>query len=174
VFVNVTVAIEVGVLTATFLFIKKLIERTEIRISHVASMQPELEKHGDIEFHDSIQCININGPLFFGLAPAINEILKRVSRKPEAIILNFEDVPLVDATGARIIRNLVSRTKGVPIILTNLRKYPYEYLKNIDYKHEDIYGYLTTNMKDAVDIANGFILKGIPILDPLRKSNTFH
>ncbi len=104
------------------------------------------------QLHDSIQCINIKGPLFFGLAPAIGEILKRVCRKPEAVILNFEDVPLIDATGARIIRNLVSSSKGMPIILTNLRKYPYEYLSHIDYKQEKIYGYLTTNMKDAIDI----------------------
>ena len=103
------------------------------------------------QLHDSIQCINIKGPLFFGLAPAIGEILKRVCRNPEAV-LNFEDVPLIDATGARIIRNLVSSSKGMPIILTNLRKYPYEYLSHIDYKQEKIYGYLTTNMKDTIDI----------------------
>ncbi len=157
--VDITVAVEIGFLTAVFFFVKRLIERTEIEISHISNNQPELEKHDNIELHDSIQCINIKGPLFFGLAPAIGEILKRVCRKPEAIILNFEDVPLIDATGARMIRNLVSNSKGMPIILTNLRKYPYEYLSHIDYKQEKIYGYLTTNMKDAVNIANNIVSK---------------
>lgn len=154
---DITVAVEVGVLTAVFFFVKKLIERTEIEISHISNSQPELEKHEDIKFHESIQCINIKGPLFFGLAPTIGLILKRVCRKPKAIILNFEDVPLIDATGARMIRNLVSNSSGIPVVLTNLRKYPYEYLSHIDYKQERIYGYLTTNMKDAVDIANGIV-----------------
>ncbi|MDR0695460.1 MAG: STAS domain-containing protein [Holosporales bacterium] len=154
--INVTVAVEIGVLAAMFLFVKRLIERTEIQVSHIARSQPQIEKHEDLQLRDSIQCINIKGPLFFGLAPAINDILKRVCRKPEVIVLNLEYVPLIDATGARLIRNLVSGTNGIPVILTNLRQYPYEYLKHIDYKNENIYGYLTTNMKDAVEIANQF------------------
>lgn len=159
VFVDITVAVEIGVLTAVFLFVKRLIERTEIEISHIANKQPELEKCERVEVHDSIQCINIKGPLFFGLAPTISEILKRVCRKPEAIILNFEDVPLIDVTGARIIRNLVTGTKGVPVILTNLRKYPYEYLTHIDYKNEKLYGHLTTNMNEALKIAHDMVSK---------------
>lgn len=159
--VDITVAVEIGVLTAVFFFVKRLIERTEIEISHISNNQPELEKYDNIQLRDSIHCINIKGPLFFGLAPVIGEILKRVCRKPEAVILNFEDVPLIDATGARMIRNLVSNSKGMPIILTNLRKYPYEYLSHIDYKKEKIYGYLTTNMKDAVNIANNIISKSL-------------
>lgn len=155
--VDITVAVEVGVLTAVFLFVKRLIDRTEIEVSHIASKQPDLEKSGDIEIHDSIQCINIKGPLFFGLAPTISEVLKRVCRKLDVVILNFEDVPLIDATGARIIRQLVANSKEVQIILTNLRKYPFEYLQHMDYKNEKVYGLLTQNMKEAVDIANKLI-----------------
>ncbi len=159
--VDITVAVEVGVLIAAFLFIKKISDRTEIEISHISSTQPGLiEDQMDIHkpICESIQCINIKGPLFFGLAPVINTVLKRVARNPRVLILNFAEVPLIDATGSKIIRQFVSDAKGIPVILTNLRKYPYEYLTHIDYKKEGLYGYLTTNMSEAVKIANDFIV----------------
>jgi SulP family sulfate permease len=154
---NVTIAVEIGVLAAMFLFVRRIIERTEIMVSHIAKTQPEIEKHENVKVSNSIQCISIRGPLFFGLAPAINDILKRVCRKPAVVVINLEAVPLIDATGARLIRDLVANSKGIPIILTNLRSYPYKYLSRMDYKHKNVYGFLTTNMRDAIAIANQFV-----------------
>lgn len=158
VLVDITVAVEVGVLMASFVFIKKMAERTELQISDVSREQKSLilEDNGDHEEFmksNNIQCINIRGPLFFGLAPAINPLLKRISRIPKILILDFVDVPLIDATGSQIIRQFVRESKGIPVILTNLKKHPYEYLKHIDYKNEDIYGHLTKTMKEALKIA---------------------
>ncbi len=47
--VDITIAVEVGVLTAVSFFVKRLIERTEIEISHISNNQPELEKHDNIK-----------------------------------------------------------------------------------------------------------------------------
>lgn len=156
--VDIIVAVEIGVLMASFIFIKKMVERTELQISDVSDEEKSLflgEFEGQEEFMKSknIQCINIGGPLFFGLAPAINTLLKRVSRIPKVLVLNFAHVPLIDATGAQVICQFVREAKGIPVILTNLKKHPYEYLKHMDYKKEGIYGYLTRSMKEAFKIA---------------------
>lgn len=165
--VDITVAVEVGVLIASFLFIKKIAERTEMEISHISSNQPTLlntEATEDISPQNTsknIQCIKIKGPIFFGLAPAVNSVLKRITNNPKIIILNLADVPLIDATGAKIIRQFVVNSKNIPIILTNLRKFPYNYLEHIDYKHENRYGYLTKTMNEALDLANKLIIDAI-------------
>ena len=155
--VDITVAVEVGVLTAVFLFVKRLIDRTEVEISHIANSQPSLGNSTEAPRCSEIQCVNIKGPLFFGLAPMVDSVLKKVCKSPEVIVLNFEDVPLIDATGARIIRQLVANSKKAPVILTNLRKYPFKYLQHIDYKHEKVYGHLTQTMSEAIILANEFI-----------------
>lgn len=157
VMVDITVAVEVGVLMAAFVFIKKIAERTELQVSDVSDQEKTLlldQEHDYTKLLNAknIQCINISGPLFFGLAPAINIILRRISRTPKVVILNFANVPLIDATGSKIIRQFVNESKEIPVILTNLKKEPYEYLKHIDYKTEGIYGYLTRNMKEALKI----------------------
>jgi SulP family sulfate permease len=157
---DITIAVEIGVLTALLLFVKRLIERTEIEVSNIAKEQSDVIDDDNIELHRSIRCINIRGPLFFGLTPIMSEILKKAHKKPEVIILNFKDVPLIDVTGARMIRDLTARAAGVPVILTNLCKCTYDYLEHLDYKHEQRYGYLTKNMRDAIEIADNFLTKG--------------
>jgi SulP family sulfate permease len=156
--VDITIAVEVGVLIALFLFVKRLIERAEVKVSNIAEEQSSMEDD-NIELHRAIQCIKIRGPLFFGLTPMIGKVLTKTCKKPEVIILNFKDVPLIDVTGARMIRDVVARSSGVPVILTGLCRYTYEYLEHLDYKHEQRYGYLTKNMNDAIEIADNFLTK---------------
>ena len=161
VIVDITVAVEAGVLISGLLFIKRIAQRTEIEISHISGYQPELSKEKSSvpdQICNNIQCINIKGPLFFGLVPTVKTVLKRVLKTPEILILNFAEVPLIDATGAKIISQFVSDAKGVPVILTNLRKYPYEYLKHLDYKKENICGYITQNMSEAIKLAENLLI----------------
>jgi len=146
--VDITVAVEIGVITAMFLFVHRLLQKTEIHISEISN---HFEGKGPKE--SSVPCVNINGPLFFGVAPIVDEVLKRASEAKDVLILNFEHVPLIDATCARLIRQVVQKS-SIPVVLTNLTDSTYEYLNHIDYKHENLYGKLTHNMKEAVLFTN--------------------
>lgn len=150
--VDITVAVEIGVITAMLLFVHRLLEKTEINISEISNRFEGVDpsKYG-------VHCVNINGPLFFGVAPAVDNVLKRVGDE-RVLILNFEHVPLIDATGARLIRQVVQKS-GIPVVLTNLTDYTYQYLDHIDYKHENLYGKLTHSMDEAVKFSNSFCAK---------------
>jgi anti-anti-sigma regulatory factor len=80
-------------------------------------------------------------------------VLGRASKHPQILILNFENVPLIDATGARIIRQLVS-DKNISVILTNLKADLFKYFSRLDYNNGRVYGYITKDMREAVRLAN--------------------
>lgn len=157
--VDITVAVEIGVITAMLLFVHRLLEKTEINISEISNRFEggDPSKYG-------VHCVNINGPLFFWVAPAVDNVLKRVGDE-RVLILNFEHVPLIDATGARLIRQVVQKS-GIPVVLTNLTDYTYQYLDHIDYKHENLYGKLTHSMDEAVKFSNSFCAKCLGDKDP--------
>lgn len=157
--VDITVAVEVGVLIASFLFIKRIKDRTEVEVFNISHSKPEIQeiKSTPDNTNTDIQCIKVHGPMFFGIASIVENILKQVSFRHKVLILNFEEVPLIDATCASTIRRFVLNAKKATVILTNLKKYPYSYLTHIDRDNENIYGYLTKSMDEAINIARQVI-----------------
>jgi len=73
----------------------------------------------DVEVYD------INGPFFFGAAEKFRDSLAQVSRKPRALILDMENVPVIDSTGLRVLREVVIRCRkdGIRVLLADLPPY---------------------------------------------------
>jgi SulP family sulfate permease len=128
---NLTVAVEVGLLLAMMLFVKRMSE-----IMVVSQVVPDEENHLiEIPEQDSlhtydcsqISIFSIEGPLFFGAAQMFSEsIMNTIHYDPKIIILRMSKVPLMDITGENHLRMIVDniQKKGIIILMSGLNEQP--------------------------------------------------
>lgn len=120
VFVDLTIAIEVGVVLSALLFMK--------RMSDINAMIPPDIDSDIIEDYShipkGISIYEISGPLFFGTAKHYTEILKRNGIKSKVLIIRMRHVPFVDSTGLHNLIFVIKELKssGVKIILSGVNE----------------------------------------------------
>src|SRR5690625_4075774 len=133
VFVNLTIAVPIGLLLAMVSFVKRISE-----VLNVKSIVPD-KYNGQEDIIDKqdnycpkIASFTIHGPLFFGAADRFGSTLTRSIRKrPDVLILKMRHVSLIDVTGAANLSMLVKgfiKRKGV-VLITELREEPLEMIK---------------------------------------------
>jgi len=126
VFVDLTVAIGVGVTLASLLFMA--------RMSEAAGLLPEDKSIEDpaqrAELPEGVEVFRFAGPMFFGVASEMLEALGRIGRSPNTIILRMDRVPYIDSTGASVLETFVTQARGngAQVILCDLRPQPWEFL----------------------------------------------
>ena len=129
VIVDLTVAIEVGVLLAIVLFVRRVMQTSSIDVlqsDHVAATEnDEIVSLEDTEFLDipaGVDVYEINGPFFFGLASRIEELSSIKGKQTKVRIIRMRKVPFIDSTGVNNLRNLCERThkRGVTVILSGV------------------------------------------------------
>lgn len=129
VIVDLTVAIEVGVLLAIVLFVRRVMQTSSIDVlqgDHVAATEnDEIVSLEDTEFLDipaGVDVYEINGPFFFGLASRIEELSSIKGKQTKVRIIRMRKVPFIDSTGINNLRNLCERThkRGVTVILSGV------------------------------------------------------
>jgi SulP family sulfate permease len=132
VLIDLTVAVEVGVVLAAFLFLRRMVETAEIKpgtpgvgaeiVYGSASAQPhEQPKHPrDVEIYE------ITGPFFFGVADLLQDTLMTLEKKPRAFILRLPQVPAVDSTGIAALESFLGYCKkhGIQLYLSEVREQP--------------------------------------------------
>lgn len=122
VFVDLTVAIGVGVTLASLLFMA--------RMSETAGLLPEERSIDDpaqrAALPKGVEVFRIAGPLFFGVAREMLDALQRSGGTPTTIILRMESVPYIDSTGASALQTFVrsAHRNGTRLILCELREQP--------------------------------------------------
>ena len=129
VFVDLTVAIEVGMVLAAFLFIRRMAEVTSVReISRELDDDEELPDDAAYmrDLPDGVFVYEINGPFFFGAAEKFKDTLARVSRKPKVLIIRLRHVPSLDATAMHALKDVVHRSRrdGSAVLLCELNPQP--------------------------------------------------
>jgi sulfate permease, SulP family len=132
VLVDLTVAIEVGMVLAAFLFMKRMADVTNVTaISREFTEPPEgpVDDSGAL-FHRKVpagvQVYEINGPFFFGAAETFKNAVGQVANKPKVLILRMRNVPAMDATGLHALKDLIHRTRrdGTRFILAEAHAQP--------------------------------------------------
>jgi SulP family sulfate permease len=135
VLVDLTVAIEVGMVLAAFLFMKRMSE-----VTNVSAVTGDFEEDADDESDSrpagraippGVEVYEINGPFFFGAAAAFRETLTTVAAKPRILILRMRNVPVMDSTGAHALRAVVTRTRqeGTVVLLSEVGAQPRSVLR---------------------------------------------
>jgi SulP family sulfate permease len=132
VLVDLTVAIEVGVVLAGFLFIRRMAE-----VTNVSAVTSELEDEADGDesnadaaarrrIPDGVEVYEINGPFFFGAAATFKDTLARVSGKPRILIIRMRKVLALDSTGMHALKDVVHRSSadGTEVLLSDVHMQP--------------------------------------------------
>lgn len=129
VFVDLTVAIGVGVTLAALLFMMRMSETAGL-VAVETEEEPELRK----QLPEGVEVLRFSGPIFFGIASEMLEALRRAGQKPRAIILRFEQVPYIDATGANALATFTrqARHSGTEVWLVGLQQQPREFLAKFE------------------------------------------
>ena len=130
VIVDLTVAIEVGVVLAIVLFVRRVMQTTHINVLQdntvAATEDPEqaaLENTDRLDIPAGVEVYEIDGPFFFGLASRFEELEKmKKSGVTKVRIIRMRRVPFIDSTGVNNLRNLCERTRkrGVTVILSGV------------------------------------------------------
>lgn len=125
---DLTIAIEVGLIIACVLFMKRVMETTEIS---VITDEIDPNKDSDFEVHegnliipDGVEVYEINGPYFFGIATKFEETMVQLGDCPKVRIIRMRKVPFIDSTGINNLTNLckMSQKEGTTIVLSGVNE----------------------------------------------------
>ncbi len=141
VLVDLTVAIEVGMVLAAFLFMRRMAEVTNVRALTV-ELKDRSDTPGAINAGNArpriippgVEVYQINGPFFFGAAETFKDTLSRIAGKPEVLIIGMSDVPAMDSTGIRALLDVVRRSRkdGTLVLLSDVHMQPLVALSQSD------------------------------------------
>jgi sulfate permease, SulP family len=128
---DLVIAVEVGMVLAAFLFIKRISETTEVsRVTAEDELEtPEQVAHGK-EIPEGVLVYRIFGPFLFGAAEKMEDALERSGTLPRVLILRMQLVPAMDATALNALESIVERLKaksGV-LILSGTHRQPLQML----------------------------------------------
>lgn len=125
VLVDLTVAVEVGMVLAAFLFMRRMAEMTSVA-PVLAGEEAGVEDPGRVKAPAGVQVFEVNGPLFFGAADKIGGVLNQIGDPPKLFVLRLGRVPAMDATGLHALRDLQKRCRrrGTRVVLCGLRDQP--------------------------------------------------
>lgn len=115
IFIELTVAIQVGILLAAFLFLQKMSTET-----HVAVITDNLKDDEELVARDmssivippGVEVFEIYGSLFFGAVRQFKESIRVVASKPRVLILRMRQVPTIDASGIHVLEELTDEALG--------------------------------------------------------------
>ena len=127
VFIDLTVAIEIGMILAVFLFMRDMTRQTQVQ--NVVNLPVDEETETDDPLAVSrfiipkgIEVYEINGPLFFGAAYKFRDAIQQIEKKPQILIIRMRNVPYVDATGIRTLKEVFREMehKGTRMVLSGV------------------------------------------------------
>ncbi|OKL37713.1 SulP family inorganic anion transporter [Domibacillus mangrovi] len=135
VFMDLTVAVEVGLILAVMIFTKRMSDTmvAEKALPNPLDKREKVASHVVSDSHDcpQISIYNIEGPLFFGAAQTFQQsIMKTVNYQPEVLLLRMGKVPFMDTTGESYLSSIVkSFSKHGIVFISGLNPQPESVLK---------------------------------------------
>ena len=127
---DLTIAIEVGLLLAVFLFLKRMNESTQVSVTTgQVDISKEIESHSGnlqdeiLHLPKGVEVYEIDGPFFFGVANKFDDIMRRVGDRPHIRIIRMRKVPFIDSTGLNNLQSLCKNSKKekIQIILSGVQ-----------------------------------------------------
>ncbi len=125
---DLTIAIEMGLLLAIILFLRRVMENTEIK---VYSEQLDIAEGSETTHHEmlnvnpGVEVYEIDGPFFFGVATKFDELMRTtIGEKPKVRIIRMRKVPFIDSTGIHNLEVLIksSHDENIQVVLSGVRE----------------------------------------------------
>lgn len=130
---DLVVAIEIGILVAVLLFMKRMSDVAEVRSWKYAEDEEEAEQEKLRKLPSSINVYEISGPLFFGAAGIIGQIA--VKDHAKCLILRMNNVPALDSTALNALTELYDKCtqKKITIILSHVNQQPMNVMEKAEF-----------------------------------------
>ncbi len=125
---DLSIAIEIGMLLATLLFLRRMTENTQVSVErHHLDIHEEtdyaLDADDHLDLEEGVEVYEIDGPFFFGVANKFDETMRIIGDKPLVRIIRMRKVPFIDTTGLHNLEILItsSKSEDIQIILSGVR-----------------------------------------------------
>ena len=165
VIVDLTVAIEVGVVLAIVLFVRRVMQTSTVSVleGQIAATEDvekaAMEDTDRLQIPAGVEVYEIDGPFFFGLASRFEEFENRKGGNTKVRIIRMRKVPFMDSTGVNNLRSLCERTRkrGVTVILSGVTEKVNESLVKFgvdqEIGRENIFPHIIPALEKAAEIA---------------------
>jgi SulP family sulfate permease len=154
---DLTFAVEIGVILAVFLFLRRIIEVAAIKtennemIAQLAYGEIGKRTRSEIEAlsKDAVEVYEISGPFFFGVSDMLQTTLRAIPKTTRVIVLRMRDVPVVDSSGIAALEAIMFQCKArkITLMLSEIREQPLKALRK--------YGFVDSlgeeNIKDSIE-----------------------
>ncbi|KAF1709992.1 sodium-independent anion transporter [Pseudoxanthomonas kalamensis DSM 18571] len=167
VFLDLTVAIQAGIVLAAFVFMYRMAEAVEVS-SGVRMIEDDL--HGDdparaadlgqrAMLPKGVEAYQISGPLFFGAANRLDNLLDQFFEPPKVFILRMRLVPVIDASGVHALKKLAERChrQGIALIISGLQEQPNRVISGMRLDEHPGELHFVSNFERAVKLAHSMI-----------------
>lgn len=161
---DLTIAIEFGLVLACLLFIKRVMEATEVNIFRdeiipTDSDGDELPKEEHLIIPDHVEVYEINGPYFFGIANRFEEVVLQTKERPQVRIIRMRKVPFIDSTGIHNLTSLceISHKEGIHVILSGVNPKVHTVLKKSGFYEMLGKKNICDNIHDALEESRHFL-----------------
>ena len=160
---DLTVAIEVGLVLAAFLFMHRMSEVVAIG-SDVSLVEEDVDDYAQpsqpsqrAHLPSGVEVYQVSGPLFFAVANRLDDVLNQFPKSTRYFILRLRLVPLIDASGVTALRQLVRRCTraGIRVILSGLREQPRAILAQMGVTPDGANLQFADNLAAALSLAGG-------------------
>jgi len=159
--IDLTVAIEVGLVLAAFLFMHRMSEVVAVE-SHVSLIDEDADDYAGssdltqrAQLPPGVEAFQISGPLFFAVANRLDDVLNQFPDPPRVFILRLRLVPLIDSSGVTALRQFIDRCArhGTRVVLSGLRDQPRAILAQMAIRPDGGQLMFAENFAEAVRLA---------------------
>ena len=137
---DLTVAIEIGLLLAIVLFLKRTSESVNIRhfrdeIDPNQEMDIQINNEEKLIIPKGVDVYEIDGPYFFGIANKFDEIMSTIANKPKVRIIRMRRVPFMDSTGIHNLEILINQSnkENIHVVLSGVNESVRKSLEKADF-----------------------------------------
>lgn len=160
---DLTIAIEIGLLLAVVLFLRRVMENTEIKVYSEkldVAEGTDLAQHEVLDVAKGVSVYEIDGPFFFGVATKFDEIMRTsMANKPIVRIIRMRKVSFIDATGLHNLEILVksSHDKGIDVVLSGVNDRVRATLEHAQFDSLMPADHVCDHISRAVALANNIV-----------------
>lgn len=159
---DLTIAIEIGLLLAIVLFLRRVMENTQIKVYSdqldvAEDTDLDLDKHEVLNVAPGVSVYEIDGPFFFGVATKFDEMMRStMASKPLVRIIRMRKVAFIDATAIHNLEILIksSHNEGIHIVLSGVRQNVRESLEHAGIDKLIGSDHICDHITGAVSMAN--------------------
>lgn len=156
---DLTIAIEVGLVIACLLFMRRMAETTRVS---VITEEIDPNEESDVETHEEhlpipagVEVYEINGPYFFGVANKFEDVMATMADRPKVRIIRMRRVPFIDSTGLHNLKNLctMNHREGTHIVLSGVEPAVREVLEHAGFDALLGRDHICASINEALEVA---------------------